>query len=161
MSADQIEPNAVATAEAALLRELTVGAAVSAVTGAASLAWGVWRSDDWCRGFGRQTLGWAAVNGVIAAVGTRGLRTNDEAPQARARKLRKTLAINAVLDVGYVAAGVAVARSKHPRFADAQGDGVAVVAQGLFLLWLDAKHARTFQRLNPSHTFGQVGRSVE
>ena len=60
-----------------------------------------------------------------------------------------------------VTASVLAARSKHPRFADAQGDGVAVVAQGLFLLWLDAKHARTFQRLNPSHTFGQVGRSVE
>ncbi len=140
-------PEAVATAERVLLRDLTRGAAVSAVTGAVSLAWGVGRSDDWCRGFGRQTLGWAAVNGVIAAAGARGMRTTDKPPAARALKLRTTLAVNAVLDIGYVAAGVAGARSKHPRFAGAQGDGAAVVVQGLFLLWLDAKHARAFHAL--------------
>ena len=140
-------PEAVSAAERVLLRDLTRGAAVSAVTGAVSLAWGVWRRDEWCRGFGRQTLGWAAVNGVIAAAGARGMRATGKPAAVRARQLRTALAVNAGLDIGYMAAGVAVARSKHPRFAGAQGDGVAVVAQGLFLLWLDAKHARTFQAL--------------
>ena len=141
----------VSEAEATLLRELSIGAAISAVKGATALAWGVGFSDGWCRGFGRQTLGWAAINGAIAAVGHHGLKTNAEDPTARARKLRTTLVVNSVLDVGYIAAGVAVARSKHPRFADAHGDGVAVVVQGLFLLWLDARHAFRFQALLNEH----------
>jgi hypothetical protein len=55
--------------------------------------------------------------------------------------LRTVLLVNAGLDVGYVAGGVAMARRGRP------GDGLAIAGQGLFLLWLDLRHAGRVGRL--------------
>ncbi|CAN5151436.1 hypothetical protein BH24ACT10_BH24ACT10_17220 [soil metagenome] len=86
------------------------------------------------RGFGRQTLTWGAVDGVIALVGAR--RRARRGPTDPAR-LRRVLLVNAGLDVGYLAAGAWLVRDGRWR-----GDGQAVVVQGAFLLLLDATAAQ-------------------
>lgn len=86
------------------------------------------------RGFGRQTLAWGAVDGAIAAVGSR--RRAAKGPTDPDR-LRRVLLVNAGLDVGYLAAGAWLVR--HGRW---RGDGAAVLVQGAFLLALDATAAR-------------------
>jgi hypothetical protein len=49
---------------------------------------------------------------------------------------------NAVLEVGYVASGVRLMREPARR-----GDGLGIVVQSAFLLWLDARHAVRFAAL--------------
>lgn len=90
------------------------------------------------RGFGRQTLAWGAVDGLLAAVGAR--RRTSRGPTDPAR-LRRVLLVNAALDVGYVATGAWVVRRTRWR-----GDGAAVVVQGAFLLALDTLAASTLRR---------------
>ena len=103
--------------------------------GAGSLVVGALLSvDPRTHGFGRQTAVWGAVDGAIALVAARRQaagRTTDAA------RLRRVLLVNAGLDVGYVAAGGWLALRTRWR-----GDGLAVVVQGAFLLWLDATAAR-------------------
>lgn len=97
------------------------------------LVGGVLAADPRTRGFGRQTAAWGAGDGAIALVGARRQaagRTTDVA------RLRRVLLVNAWLDVGYVTAGLALLRTRW------RGDGLAVVVQGAFLLWLDATAAR-------------------
>ncbi len=129
--------------ERRLLIELGSGAAASA--GAGLVLWSAGRRSRRVAvaAFGRQSVGWAAVDAAIVVRGVRGLaRPPDEAGEARGRlrRLRNLLALNAGLDVGYVAGGVALARRTRLR-----GDGLGIVVQGLFLLWLDIRHARRFQ----------------
>jgi hypothetical protein len=95
------------------------------------------------RGFGRQTAAWGAVDGAIALVGAR--RRTAKGPTDPAR-LRRVLLVNAGLDVGYLAAGAALA--SHPRFRarGLRGDGLAVLVQGGFLLVLDSVAARALRR---------------
>lgn len=81
------------------------------------------------RGFGRQTAAWGLVDGAIAYVGVRARRRRGPTEPGR---LRRVLAVNACLDVAYVAAGALLTRRGRWR-----GDGWAVVVQGLFLLLLD------------------------
>ena len=52
-----------------------------------------------------------------------------------------------MLDVGYIAGGIALTRWKNPERPYAAADGAAVIVQGAFLLWLDARHSRTFHAL--------------
>lgn len=89
------------------------------------------------RGFGRQTLAWGAVDGAIAAVGRR--RHAARGPTDPTR-LRRVLLVNAVLDVGYLAAGAWLVRDGRWR-----GDGAAVLVQGAFLLALDGTAARALR----------------
>jgi hypothetical protein len=94
---------------------------------------GALAADPRTRGFGRQTAAWGLVDGAIALVGARRQaagRTTDPA------RLRRVLLVNAGLDVGYVATGAALLRTRW------RGDGAAVVVQGAFLLWLDSRAAR-------------------
>ena len=90
-------------------------------------------ADPRTRAFGRQTAAWGLVDGAIALVGARRQAAGGTTPPAR---LRRVLLVNAGLDVGYVAAGAALLRTRW------RGDGAAVVVQGAFLLWLDATAAR-------------------
>ena len=95
------------------------------------------------RAFGRQTAAWGAINLAIAAVGAARARSHP----AEATRLRRTLLINAGLDVGYVAAGAHVAHHRSTfggRVAPeaARGHGLAVVTQGLGLMALDLYYAR-------------------
>ncbi len=130
-------------AQWALLAELAAGTAVS--TGVGVVAWKAGRRKDcrFWRSFGRQTLAWAAVDaGVLAlAIAKRGPAPADDAgARSLGRKMALITGANAVADVAYLAGGVEVAR----RWPARRGDGVAVVLQGLFLLWLDARYAKRF-----------------
>lgn len=116
------------------------------------------------RDLGRQTVMWGAVNGGIAALGERGRRralgtpVKAGATARQARRLRRILLVNAGLDIGYLAVGAALVAKGERLVLDAvegtrfaplvgdrrppgRGDGVAVLAQGAFLLWLDTSSA--------------------
>jgi hypothetical protein len=143
--------SAVARAERARLAELAIGAAVSGVVGAAGWLLGRRPGRATLSAFGRQTLGWATVDAVIAGWGIRGAqrsRTERDADRQtdregrRARRMVRVTALNAGMDVGYLAVGVTLARRPQRR-----GDGAAVVLQALFLFWLDVRHSRRFARL--------------
>ena len=113
-------------------RGLAAWATGSVVAGGALLASGRTAA-------GRQHLVWGAVDGAIAA---RGLLTGADRrrpPSERARRLRRLLLLNAALDSGYVAVGLAL-RSGRLR-PGAEQDGTAVVVQGGFLLAFDLWHA--------------------
>jgi hypothetical protein len=97
------------------------------------------------RGVGEQFLGWPVVNAGIALFGAfsaaRRLRTLPDAqtPERRdreARNLRRLLRINAALDVGYMAGGMAMLLrpGSSPR---ARGTGLGIILQGLFLFVFD------------------------
>jgi len=136
---------AVARGQRRLLGELALGAAVSGAAGAALWVRGRRTAGAGVVGFGRQTVAWAAVDAAIVGWGVRGFaRSPQDEPAAGrvARRMRLLTAANAAADVGYVAAGAALARRP-----DRRGDGLAVVVQGLFLLWLDVRHARRFHAL--------------
>ncbi len=98
--------------------------------------------------FGRQSAAWGAINLAIAAVGAARARSHP----AEATRLRRTLLINAGLDVGYVAAGAHLAHHRSTfggRVSPeaARGHGLAVVAQGLGLMGLDLYYARRLVRV--------------
>jgi hypothetical protein len=123
-----------------LTRTLTVLGASSVVVGGV-LALG--SSSPGPRAFGQQSAAWGAINLGIAGFGA----WRSRARPAEAASLRRTLLVNAGLDVVYVAAGAHVAH--HPttfggrvRGDAAHGHGLAVVGQGLALLALDLAHAR-------------------
>ena len=116
------------TVEQDLTRTLGRWAAGSVVVG------GLLAADPRTRGFGRQTAAWGAVDGAIALVGA---RRQAAGRSTDPRRLRRVLLVNAGLDVGYLALGAGLAG--RPRW---RGDGVAVLVQGAFLLWLDATAAR-------------------
>ncbi len=95
------------------------------------------------RGWGRQTAAWGAVDGAIALAGTAARRRRGPTDP---RRLRRVLLVNAALDVGYAAAGLALARSPRARARGWSQDGAAVVVQGAFLLALDLTAARALRR---------------
>ncbi|MGC9348147.1 MAG: DUF6992 family protein [Anaerolineae bacterium] len=105
--------------------------------------------DRFWRGFGSQCAGWGLIDGIIGWVGLRSARqkasgpeAQDPAVQAKARtNLRRVLWINAGLDVGYVAGGVRLARTKGSTDRFAEGTGWGIAAQGLFLFFFDLVHA--------------------
>lgn len=89
--------------------------------------------------FGQQTATWGAINVAIAAFGT--WRSHHRTPSTRG--LATLLAVNSVLDVGYVAVGWAIAQGRLswdgriPSDA-ARGHGAAVMIQGAALGVIDA-----------------------
>lgn len=107
------------------------------------------RSDPWWRAFGRQQVGWAAVDAgvvVVAEALRRGRMRrsgNPYAPTAlhhERRVLRRVLALNAVADALYVAGGVWLWRAGPDRPARG-GAGAGIVVQGTFLCLHDTFHA--------------------
>ncbi len=86
------------------------------------------------RSFGRQTVVWGAVDGVIALVGARRRGATDP------ERLRRVLLVNAGLDLGYLTAGAWLVRDGRWRW-----DGAAVLVQGGFLLVLDTTAARALR----------------
>ncbi|MGU3431830.1 DUF6992 family protein [Actinomycetes bacterium M1A6_2h] len=119
-------------------RRLTVWGGSSVVLGGALALTG---SSPAIRAFGIQSAGWGAIDLLIAGAGS----LSKKPPKSST--LRKTLWVNAGLDVGYIAAGAHVAVRK-PLFGgritprEALGHGVAVIVQGAALLVLDSVHAR-------------------
>lgn len=98
-------------------------------------------------GFARQTLAWGAIDLAIAGAGLRSEQRPVPDPADAARSLRRLLVVNSALDVGYVAAGLALVRAGRVRGRDSVGDGVGVVVQGGFLLVLDLVHAVRVQQV--------------
>jgi len=107
----------------------------------------LWRwGTPFGRGFGVQSLGWGAVDAVIAGSGLVGQRPSRDTLAASesdhaACKLRRLLSFNALLDVGYVAGGVWLARTKGRANPGWRGQGWGIVVQGAFLFWFDLAHA--------------------
>jgi hypothetical protein len=128
------------------LARVTVGWSVLSTAVGLPLTYG---GDAWWRAFGRQQVGWAAVDVgvVVVADGLRKRRMrkagNPYAPAALHRErrgLRRVLAINAVADALYVAGGVWLWRAS-PERPDRAGAGAGIVVQGAFLCAHDTFHA--------------------
>jgi hypothetical protein len=97
------------------------------------------------RGISDQFLGWPVINAGIALFGAfsaarRERSLPDAATPARrqreARNLRRLLRINAALDIGYMAGGLAMILrpGSGPR---ARGTGLGILLQGAFLFIFD------------------------
>ena len=99
------------------------------------------RGSPFWRGFGVQALGWGAIDALIAASGLRPGRQPSPEPVRAARNLRRLLWFNAALDVGYMAGGFWLARSKGRTDATWRGQGWGIVVQGGFLFLFDVVHA--------------------
>lgn len=136
-------------AEAGLLRALGAWSLASMAVGGAM--WAAAGDRTALRSFGRQNLGWGAIDAAIAGVGVvkrrRGARTD-------AAALRRILLFNTALDVGYVAFGTLLIAARgrigdRPWYSPEQalGDGAGIIVQGGFLLVLDASQAA---RLKPT-----------
>ena len=114
-------------------RTLLIWGGANVVAGAAAQASG----NPFLKQFGTQALVWGIINAVLALLGLRGTankRAERAHPAAQARRFRVIVAINALLDVGYIAGGVALARSgRNAR----TGMGVGIIVQGAFLLLFD------------------------
>ena len=145
--------SAVADVERQLTTALAAWGAGSVLVGGL-----LWASDGGDRrvAFGRQTAAWGAIDLAIAGLGlVRARRRHGDPDDAERRRLRRALVINSVLDVGYVATGVALmthadriavsfpARRSGRRYRadELRGDGAAVITQGAFLLLLDTTFA--------------------
>lgn len=104
------------------------------------------RGSPFWRGFSAQALGWGAIDATIAAIGLRPGRQPSPAPVRAARSLRRLLWFNAALDVGYMAGGVWLARSRGRTDANWRGQGWGIVVQGGFLFVFDLVHAMRVPR---------------
>lgn len=107
-----------------------------------------------------QALLWGAID---AALGLVALRGKKDLPVA---KVKKTFLVNAVLDVGYVFAGVAVmlaaitgvlALPGGASMAFGIGTGTGIAIQGAFLLVVDVVHHRHLGRMMASEPRGGKG----
>lgn len=107
------------------------------------------RGGAWWRAFGRQSVGWAVVDGGVVVVADvlrrRRMRRvrNPYAPAAlqhERRVLRRVLAINAAADALYVVGGAWLWRA-NPDRPDRAGAGAGIVVQGAFLCVHDTFHA--------------------
>ena len=132
-------------ASARIGRQLTAWAVASVLLGGSLL---VFADGAAARAFGLQFVVWGAIDGAIALAGAislrrayaRGAPADPERAPPERRRLRRLLWINAVLDVGYVAAALLVlALWRTPEGA---GHGMGVLVQGGFLLAFDVLHAR-------------------
>jgi hypothetical protein len=133
--------------EARLASRLLAWGAASVAGGAALAAIGGGRGDPFLRGFGTQTIGWGVIDGALALGGLARARRHradppsGDAAEREAARIRRILAVNAGLDVLYIAGGLAVAAGRGRTDPAARGHGLAAVVQGAFLLGFDAWHA--------------------
>ena len=136
------------TLQARISRHLILWSTLSIVGGAA-----LFFAVPFWRGVGVQGLVWGVIDAAIAGFGLASLRrkraqpdTNTPETHAReARNLRRTLLINAGLDVLYVVGGVIVLMTLATEFA--RGNGVGIIVQGGFLLLFDTFYAFQVRRL--------------
>jgi hypothetical protein len=128
------------TAEQRLLLSLAAWSTWSTWVGAA--LWRVGRRDgERALGdAGRMSVAWGLADAAVAGWGAWRLHRRPPGdPVAEARRMALLTGANALLDVGYVAAGVRMASRPRRR-----GDGMAVGVQGLFLLYLDTRYCLEF-----------------
>lgn len=134
--------------EARLASRLLAWGGASVAGGAALALVGHATGSRFLRGFGTQTIGWGAIDAGLALGGRAraqrlrsGPPADPAAAAAEAARIRRILALNAGLDVLYVAGGLAVAAGRGRADPAARGHGLAAVVQGAFLLGFDAWHA--------------------
>ena len=134
--------------EARLAGRLLAWGGASVAGGAALALAGQATGSRFLRAFGSQTIGWGAIDAGLALGGlarARRLRSgppaDPEAAATEAARIRRILAVNAGLDVLYIAGGLAVAAGRGRADPAARGHGLAAVVQGAFLLGFDAWHA--------------------
>ncbi|HEU4565674.1 MAG TPA: hypothetical protein VFS05_13530, partial [Gemmatimonadaceae bacterium] len=98
--------------------------------------------------FGIQTAAWGALILALVAGAWRSLALRDV---IGAESLLRTLRINMGLDAGYIALGAALAAGGWlmGRRQGAVGAGMAIAAQGIALLVLDARFVAFLQRAVP------------
>lgn len=99
------------------------------------------------RAMGQQFMGWGAINALIALFGRRSMRRrkasladpfDEEVVQKEARKIRRILLINAVLDVGYLWGGSEVAKlTGDDEESEWRGHAWGIFVQATFLLLFD------------------------
>lgn len=143
---EQVRSDLTRTLTAWSLASIAVGAVLAARGGRGD-------GDERAAGVARQCLTWGGIDLAIAGIGVLGQRGPVLDRPAATASLRRLLLVNAALDVGYVAAGVALLRAGRVRGRDSVGDGSAVVVQGAFLLGLDlvsANRLGTGGRTTPS-----------
>ncbi len=106
----------------------------SALAGALGLAAG----NTVLRQASIQAIVWGAIDAAIGLFGRRSAARHAADPDqpARAHRFRLIVLVNAALDVGYVAAGLALIRRSAGKPARA-GMGLGILVQGLFLLLFD------------------------
>ncbi len=127
-----------------LTRRLLAWAVASVGLGARFLQ----QKDGYSQGLGTQFVGWGAVDGLIALVGgllagRRRSQPDGDTPEQRsaeARNLSRILAINTLLDVGYVLGGWWLARTKGAADRTWRGHGRGIMVQGGFLFLFDLVH---------------------
>jgi hypothetical protein len=134
-------PGRVADAEQRLVMTLAAWSTWSLLVGGA--LWRTGRRDGapTVANAGRATVAWGLGGASVAGWGAwRALRRRGaDGHAAHARRLALLTGVNAVLDVGWVVAGVG--GIGHPRH---RGAGLATAAQGLFLLYLDTRYCLEF-----------------
>jgi hypothetical protein len=128
-----------------LTRRLFIWSGLSIIVGLGLLG-----LDSFWRGFGIQALAWGLIDAAIAFFGGLTARRRYAAlpdPLApvcvrnESQKLRRLLWVNAGLDVGYMAGGLALALTLGANDPAWQGHGWGIVAQGGFLFLFDLYHA--------------------
>ncbi len=121
---------------------LTLAAWATWSVGVGGVMWRVGRRDGerTLGDAGRATVAWGLADAAVAGWGAWRERRDDATDAAtRARTMALVTGVNALLDVGYVTAGAAMAsRSRH------RGDGLAMAVQGSFLLYLDTRYSLEF-----------------
>lgn len=83
-----------------------------------------------------QALVWGAINGAITVFGMRQADRASGMVGQQARRFRRVVAANALLDVGYLAGGWLAVRTSRGR-PERVGIGVGIMTQGAFLLVFD------------------------
>ena len=146
------DPESLATlreVEQSLSRSLIAWSLASVGLGTACAVAGSVQGRPAMVAFGRQTVAWGAIDGLIAGAATMSQRRRGVLDRSAARqqvqRVRRILEINAVADIGYIAGGLLIAargRSGRRTARMGTGDGVAIVLQGAFLLVLDTSQAR-------------------
>jgi len=119
----------------------------------ANIAAGLWlqrRNSDLLSGIGSQSVAWGTINALIAIGGRTASavryngKTDPHAPgitEKEHKNLFRALWINAILDIFYMAGGMALARTRGRSNEQVRGIGWGIVIQGAFLFLFDLIHA--------------------
>jgi hypothetical protein len=138
---------------------VTLGAWSTWSVGLGGLLWGFGRTGGLValRSAGRTTVAWGVADAaVVGWVARRSRSRSHPDASARARRMARLTAMNAGLDVGYVAGGALLAMSARRR-----GAGLATVAQGVALLYLDTRYSLEFGTVARDLGQGRAGSPLD
>ena len=126
-----------------LSRRLMFWAVVSSVTGLVLILW----FESFWKGFGVQALVWGGIDGVIAALGLwfsrkRRKSISSNVDLSAPSRLKRTLLINAGLDLVYIAGGVLLISIWGRLDLAWLGHGWGIIVQAVFLFFFDLINAQ-------------------